>query len=572
MSSKSVSRRGRACDACHTIKIKCELGSTHGGDPPCERCIRLGKQCSVTTPVRQKDRIAELEARIEEVTKLLRLQEIQEPSSHKANVVEDRGIGSANHENGVLDIDHVLPRSIQMQLLEKYRSDIEPVFPFAIIKSYETLRGESPVLLQAVIFVASLGRLSTDIQDELTSLVMDSLTPDEIAKAKKSIEMVQAILIASFWYRPPKSQIHTAIDRFLNLAVGIAEDIGISTSDCALGATSSDLGDRISSTDAWRTWSLCYLLSTSLSSCMRISPKISWNPELEMKLSALEYGRDAIGTDRLLCQFVHAEKLCQQIILDAGYNGNESTLEVTDHATFQRLRNFITDRKAQVYTSLRSSSLSLYEHIPALFLHECILHTPTNNSSFAAPYIAERLSLTDFPSPMVTPDHVDCLYSLRDACHCVLNAFLSVHINVLTSSPMIVLNAKGLYAMWLLIKLYVATTASGNTYGAFIDPESLDLETYLGKLAHTGDALQAIDPVCVVGKGLQSTKRLMEWVWNYNTIRASQSYIVSSSTTLIDLGLETVAPWKADDLDLNALDTNALDYGLEDLFGTDYIP
>lgn len=73
-------QRGRVCDACHSIKLKCELGSACGGDPPCQRCLRLRKTCLVSPPIRQKDRIAELEAKLEEVTKLLRLQEIQEPS------------------------------------------------------------------------------------------------------------------------------------------------------------------------------------------------------------------------------------------------------------------------------------------------------------------------------------------------------------------------------------------------------------------------------------------------------------------------------------------------------------
>merc|ERR1711939_959058 len=71
-------RRGRACDACHSIKIKCELGASPSSVPPCERCLRLGKTCSVSAPIRKKDRIAELEAQLEEMTRLLRKQELQD--------------------------------------------------------------------------------------------------------------------------------------------------------------------------------------------------------------------------------------------------------------------------------------------------------------------------------------------------------------------------------------------------------------------------------------------------------------------------------------------------------------
>ncbi|KAK6413296.1 hypothetical protein LTR95_017879, partial [Oleoguttula sp. CCFEE 5521] len=69
--------RGRACQACRSIKIKCELG-THGGPPPCERCTRLGKDCTVDAPRRQKDRVAELEAKVETLTKMLASQQMND--------------------------------------------------------------------------------------------------------------------------------------------------------------------------------------------------------------------------------------------------------------------------------------------------------------------------------------------------------------------------------------------------------------------------------------------------------------------------------------------------------------
>lgn len=235
-----------------------------------------------------------------------------------------------------------------------------------------------------------------------------------MADTRRTVELVQAILIASFWYRPPKNQIHIAIDRHLNLAVSIAEELGISSSESALSIASADQGESISSSDAWRTWSLCYLLSAGLSSCLRISPKVLWNSDLEMKLSSLEYSRDLVKTDILLCQFVRAERLCQQIIMEAGYNGSGLILDVTDDTRMRWMQNLITDRKAQVFSSLKCPSLTLYNDFATLFLHECILHTPTNDRSFAAPYVAERLSMADFPAPIVTSHHINSLYTLRD--------------------------------------------------------------------------------------------------------------------------------------------------------------
>lgn len=59
---------------------------------------------------------------------------------------------------------------------------------------------------------------------------------------------------------------------------------------------------------------------------MRISPKIPWSNELEMKLASLEYGPDALSTDSLLCQLVRAERLCQQYVFGPSVNPSLGTL------------------------------------------------------------------------------------------------------------------------------------------------------------------------------------------------------------------------------------------------------
>jgi len=377
----------------------------------------------------------------------------------------------------------------------------------------------------------------------------------------------------SFWYRPPKNQVHVAIDRNLNLAISLADELGISSSEHALGIASLEPhDDNINSTEAWRTWNLCYLLSSSLGGCMRFPPKIPWNVDMEMKLSSLEYGRDAVATDRLLCQFVRAERLCEQIAVEAGYSTGDPPMEVTDHVKIRRIQNLIIDRKAQLFSSNSTPALKLYENIATLYLYECILHTPTNKRSFAAPYVAERLSLTDFPAPVVTPDHIPFLYGLRDACHTALNAVLALDYRDIAFAPIVTFAAKAFYAQWLLIKLYVACTASGNTYGAFIDPQSLQVDHYLCRVSEVGDRICAMDAEHMGGKGLQmSTRKIREWVFNCDALRAEESLkSFSAAETMamvapsggVQFGLEGELDWNAVDYEIPGLE-----YGLEELFG-----
>jgi hypothetical protein len=152
---------------------------------------------------------------------------------------------------------------------------------------------------------------------------------------------VQAILGASYWFKPPRNQVHIAINRLVNVAIATAMEIGIATSESALSAASEQTGDHFCSSDAWRTWILCYLQSSSLGTCIRIHPKIPRDQSFEMKVAGLEYGNDALDTDRFLCQLARAENLCQQITVEAGYNGADETLQVNDRAKLQHIQGLI---------------------------------------------------------------------------------------------------------------------------------------------------------------------------------------------------------------------------------------
>lgn len=226
----SAIKRARACDACHSIKIKCELGSSIK-DPPCERCLRLGKSCTVSPPIRQKDRVAELEAKVEALTKLLEAQEIRvslpsvdsttpelsekctsipsattpETSNHETSKKRKLQVSLVNGaktfkdadermlvKNGsTIELDSVVPQPIQIQILSKYRNEIEPRFSLASLVTtgdYNSLRERYPVLLQVVIYAASPGVLSIDKQDEVAKIVVNLLAPKAITKAKRYVQ------------------------------------------------------------------------------------------------------------------------------------------------------------------------------------------------------------------------------------------------------------------------------------------------------------------------------------------------------------------------------------------------
>ena len=608
----SEKKRPRACDTCHSIKIKCELGSTEGLLPPCGRCKRLGKECVVSPPKRQKDRVAELEAQVEALTKLLQAQNIRpettpqgsgEPSpqsygetvnrsrsatattpyvSQRKRRRDDEFTPPASDTDGIfapdrrVELDTVLPQHVQEELLARYLRDLVPYFPVVPIsgdQSYESLRNERPLLLQAAVYCASFGALSLEKQEDVGKVVMDLFAAKAMADGEKSAELIQAMQAAVLYYRTTKHHTHIAAWQFIQLAGGLAEDIGIGGPQRPPPLNVPAGGPYIDSSEAWRTWLVCHMLSATLALFMRKPNASTWDKRDEHNLEMLEYSYFRLETDELLGQHVRAERLCDVIATQQCLYEDASTVDVSDplvQSGMQRLMDSITDWRSQIPRALNGPIMEFWENAAILYMHEPVLHTSTNNASFAAPFIAQRISVTDFPNPLVSTEHVASMYRLRDAAHALLNIFEGFDIAHLTALPAMYFPGRMAFAIYLLAKLYVAATAPGNTFGAFIDPESLLLEQYLEKMIQAHTKVATIDEWCGQARILSSSFKMREWYHNYRSNfqhstskeRQGSGDLQVSSFPLLPT---SNAPLPADWSNLNFIDTST-DLGLEEFF------
>lgn len=189
-STKSMvptTKRSRACDPCHTLKIRCDLieGSA------CSRCTRLGKDCTVSSATASKgNRLRELEAKVEALTKALEVQQLAESRSSSSSVQaidlgsistaarapptkrrrrsgesssEDqaataRSTESCQSNSGTNSsprsgrlLDDVVPVEMQARLVSKYVTDMSTRSPFVPLPgncALEDLRTNRPLLLR----------------------------------------------------------------------------------------------------------------------------------------------------------------------------------------------------------------------------------------------------------------------------------------------------------------------------------------------------------------------------------------------------------------------------------------
>ena len=261
------------------------------------------------------------------------------------------------------------------------------------------------------------------------------------------------------------------------------------------------------------------MLSATLALFTRSPNASTWDARDENNLQMLEFSYFRMDTDELLCQHVRAERLCDIVATAQRLYDDAPTVDIADPAVqlgMQRLADSIVDWRSQVPPSLNSPVMEFWQHAATLYLQEPVLHTPTNASSFSAPFIAPRLSVTDFPAPLPpTPAHLSSIHALRTSIHALLDLFASFSTAHLTALPAMYFPGRVAYAAYLLAKLYVALTAPGNTLGAFVDPGTLLMEHYLEIMVRSHRRVCEIDEWCGQARILSSAFRLREWYMNY---------------------------------------------------------
>jgi len=559
-----VQPRGRACQNCQSIKIKCELGGPGGGPPPCQRCTRLNKTCVLAPPKRQKDRVAELEAKVAELTKLLGAQGLQnstleardastsgtgseEHSDHEVNVSSkkrklDRSAYSSNkgqsstegpspmssggdNSESISRLDSILPLDLQQKCVEEYIKSYQPllmVVPLASGTQASLLRGTMPNTLHAIVYISSVGILSWDLQDRINIALIEDLTTKTIAQCEKSLDLLQALQLVCLYYRSPRNSTQIPLYQLVNLEADLAVDLGFGGN---LSPPSLDLYGMseglLGGVKASRMWLLSFIITQTTALLKRKSNDQAWTSHNDQCLHTIETESVDEGLQSL-AQHARATRLLGLISEDMDLNTTLISPVVGTELcqqTMEQLQSQITNWRLQIPIELWSVSLTFTGFYMELLLYEPVLHTPTNKRSFAAPFLIERLSMTDVPTPTLTQHHFDAVQSLKSACQNLIDTATTFAGPDLIALPSLLHAPRIAHAAVTLLRLHIAVTVQGNTYGQIICPEDLRVVEYLDKCLEMVVRTNAIDAEAVMARIVRYADELKKWMIQYEASR-----------------------------------------------------
>lgn len=519
-----MSKRSRACEECHRLKIKCDVSISSDGT--CDRCRRNRLECVPTAPRLQRDRINALEAQVQELRKALRA---------KSNSSSDNTSGrtpsssSDSHSDAILSfLDARIPLSKQQDLLLLFGNQAATAWPILRLPvKLDTLRVKSSVLLLSTLafgLTQEAQGTDPDVHDELVRETMRILGDEVMSKGHRSLELVQALLIAAFWDKSTRWGQHGSCYQLVQLAADMAIDLGIAGPSLQPSPVSYfSRHDDPTSIEARRTWLACFVaLSTSSISMRRPSP-VPWDAHHQECLLHLEGGGDP--SDLLLCQIVGAIRLIQSISNELSLCHTLTFLDGNDygtHAMIEALKKRVDAWVTQIPPSLASSqTLKVWQHVAMVYIHEVVLHTPTNKASFAAPFIPGRIAVQDFPTPAnIIPPVKPALEALVLHCHAVIDTAAEMEPPLLLSLPPFSFAPTVVYSLFVLVTAMVAATDPTNTYGQCMTKDSFGIEECGLKLRRMAAQLKALDPTlsCYTTRLFDATGWLDDWHNDYVAI------------------------------------------------------
>ncbi|KAI4853553.1 hypothetical protein E4T44_00761 [Aureobasidium sp. EXF-8845] len=516
-----MGKRNRACEECHRLKIKCDV-STSSQDA-CERCSRNDLECVPAAPRLQRNRINQLEAQVEELKLALSDQSSNTtPSRSPGNFLDDQNQSILSY------LDTRIPLSKQQDLLYFFRHQVSAVWPVVRISTdLDQIRARSPILLLSILVFSCTHNMQgteLEVHDDLIRETMRTLGNEVIGRGQRSLELVQALLLSAFWSKSTRKGSQASCYQIVQLAVDMAIDLGIAglawqPSPAAYFCRLEDA----TSPEAQRTWLACYVALSTSSVDMRRPTTLPWDSHHQECLLHLESTGEP--PDLLLCQIVRITHLTQQILSDLHLfrlaifvDGND----YSTHITMEGLKHKVDAWTAQIPPLLAASpTLRILGHVAMVHIYEVVLHTRTNKSSFAAPYIPGRIPVKDFPMPAdMIPLLRSALQALIHHCHAVVDTATDMDPALVLSLPTFSFAPTVIYSLYVLVTALAASTSPGNVYGQCVTRDAFQIEQCGTKLRRLSAGMKSLDLTmsCWTTRLFDATGWLEEWYNDYATI------------------------------------------------------
>ncbi|BCS23393.1 putative C6 transcription factor (War1) [Aspergillus puulaauensis] len=373
------------------------------------------------------------------------------------------------------------------------------------------VRKHRPVLFHAIVAI-SVGPFEPSAQNTLLLELYRTIGDRVIVKGEKSLDIVQALLVACAFYTPPENFEEIKFYQLAQLAVAVGMDIGMYRKAPAKGKPFNFIRDFVKnapvtdpdSPEIRRAWLGCYFISVQTSSALRRPILVRWLPYMDECIEVLENSPDALPSDKKIIQWTKLARIIEEIssrfFADdlGGPSFSESKFQFTLKAFEKQLEHW----KDEVFKTNDSAIMTQAQAIVNIYLHEnaMILDNLSEENKTADIDISNPAAAT----------RISALSSTLASIHQAIDTICSIPPRDLISVPTVAL-ARTAFAIVALIKLYSIVTAPDSYVGQVIEPQALKVEIYLDKVIAHYTAAGSLAGGVTPGKFSTVMSMLREW-------------------------------------------------------------
>lgn len=451
----------------------------------------------------------------------------------------------------------LVPMELAARLFSRYKTQMVRHLPGVVFPPSTTiaeLRRTKPILFLAIMAAAS-GEdhaLQRVLQKELMQIFAQKI----IVTGEKTMELVQALIVAVIWYWPPEYFEELKFYQLIHIAGVMAIDIGLgrkgnarnrrnagmaTTGTPASFAWRGDPSRKVpppdpTSLEARRTWLTCYYLAANTAMSLHRPNLIRWTSFMAESMEVLETNPDAAPTDKYFCHLVWTHQLGEQIGTQLSMDDLDTVVDIADARTQYALRALERDLeryRAGVPRERQQATLRISFDLLNLFMHETVLHVDAHSdegTGFNTENLQDGLMREAEP---LSAQHINALTSCLTAINGIFETFLGLEIESIRCLP--VFNfVRVAYAVVVLMKMYFSASTVGSDFGQVFTRESMRVQQHLDALLEKFRATAADDKCRPASKFLVVLAMLRSWFVKQGKTDAAPGTASSSTTSAQD--------------------------------------
>lgn len=364
-----------------------------------------------------------------------------------ANFYNERRPLVFDHSDINRRIDEIVDTRTAERLFNRYVNHVSPSFPaipFPPGTSAKTIRETKPILFLAIISSTSYGAsLAPELQHALNRELREVFADCMWKQGEKSLEIIQALQVASLWYRPPANWEQHNFYQMVHMSAIMSLDIGLgkrTNSSKRKWFYQKELPfhrvPNLSGAEARRAWLVTYFLCISITMILRRPILIRYNEYMRECVEYLEAAPDALPSDKVLCQHIRLAHIAEEVAVQFQMDDPSANISISDAKVTYAMRHFERDLAEQMAKNIQDPAIQQAGHVMNLYIHEIALHYNHNIEDFKAPFTEETFK-SAASQAISGPTHVDALGACQAAIQDILDSFLACDFEVVYALPVI---------------------------------------------------------------------------------------------------------------------------------------